>query len=253
MAHGNLRAIADSIKAEGLKLYRSELASWKAADVLTANYKDDLSQVGGYFSFGEDGYEKCVFFSREAQPKVLMTVVFDSSFDIEKASVSMMKHAFTPPEAELYALRKAAGNEMEKDSAFFRRYEHTQFNLVPVAEGSLKKVYILTATGVSETAIFGNDYLLTFDSNNHLIDKERLHTEIQPAGYGSKADTSMHLKNVGTIHYHLQGSGNFMTATDICTFMLYADIAKWPSCVVVSEHYTSIWQKNIRLLLIINK
>lgn len=178
-AQENLHAIADSIKAEGLKLYHSELASWKATDIFFANFKDDLDQVGGYISYPEDAYQKCVFFSRAEELKVLMTVIFDSTFDPVKTDVSMMKRALNPFEADLFALRQAAKKEVT-DTAFFHTYANTNLNFIPLIQGKTRRVYILTATKASETAIFGNDYMLDFDGHNRLVDKKRLHNDIFP-------------------------------------------------------------------------
>lgn len=44
----------------------------------------------------------------------------------------------------------------------------------------------------------------------------------------------------GAIHNHLPETGDFITATDICTLMLYAKFTKWKSHTVVSEKYINI-------------
>ena len=43
------------------------------------------------------------------------------------------------------------------------------------------------------------------------------------------------------MHSHLPETGDFITATDICTLMLYEKFAKWKTHNVVSEKYLSIW------------
>jgi hypothetical protein len=40
---------------------------------------------------------------------------------------------------------------------------------------------------------------------------------------------------IGAMHSHLPESGDFSTATDICTLMLYAQITKWKQHIVVSK------------------
>lgn len=44
-----------------------------------------------------------------------------------------------------------------------------------------------------------------------------------------------------TIHSHLPETGDYITATDICTLMLYEKAAKWKSHNVVSEKFLNIW------------
>lgn len=44
-----------------------------------------------------------------------------------------------------------------------------------------------------------------------------------------------------TMHSHLPETGDYITATDICTLMLYKKIAKWKSHNVISEKYLNNW------------
>ena len=43
------------------------------------------------------------------------------------------------------------------------------------------------------------------------------------------------------MHTHLPETGDFITATDICTLMLYEKFAKWKSHNVISKKYLNIW------------
>ena len=45
----------------------------------------------------------------------------------------------------------------------------------------------------------------------------------------------------GSMHTHLPETGDFITAADICTLMLYEKFAKWKSHNVVSKNYLNIW------------
>jgi hypothetical protein len=97
--------------------------------------------------------------------------------------------------------------------------------------------------------IFGNDYLLTFDQNNKLLLKKQLHKNIIPIFYGGKEQEGKQIE--GTIHSHLPETGEFITATDICTLMLYEKFAKWNTHNVISEKYLNIWNcKTDRLIVV---
>ena len=250
-AQENLQKIASAIRTEATILYRSETASWYGTDLLTQNYKDDLDKIGGYVSYAEDSYEKCIFFSREDSPKVIMTILFDSKLEPGKATYSLMKRAFTPIERELYSLRIITQKEVLKDTSFFETYSNTNYNFIPVVDNGVKKVYILTGTSKNDVVVFGNDYLLTFGNDNKLIDRKKLHRNILPTPYGSKADTAKTV--VGSMHTHLPGTSDYMTVTDLCTLMLYAKATGWETYSVVSEKYICIWRKQNNLLLIINR
>jgi len=117
-------------------------------------------------------------------------------------------------------------------------YENTNLNLIPLINGKDKKVYVITGPKNSGVVIFGNDYLLTFNKRDELVSKKRLHNNIIPVEYG---DNQENQKIVSGVHSHLPETGDFMTATDICTLMLYAKYAKWETYNVVSEKYLNIW------------
>ena len=80
---------------------------------------------------------------------------------------------------------------------------------------------------------------MTFDNENKLINKKQLHKNIIPVYYNSKDLKGK--ETDGAVHSHLPETGDFITATDICTLMLYEKNAKWKQHTVVSENYISIW------------
>ncbi|ANH80700.1 hypothetical protein A8C56_06665 [Niabella ginsenosidivorans] len=228
---------AQPIVAEGKRLYKSEMASWHGTDLFLENYKD-RTNVGGYFSYPENDITKCVFFSKADKPKVIGTISFDSTYNTKTATTDLNERDFTSNENNLYAIRKIALATINSD-ALFKTYKNTNLNLIPLINNNEKKVYILTGPKQNGVVIFGNDYLLTFDKNNNLISKKRLHRNIIPINYGGKEEEGKEIE--GTIHSHLPGTGDFITATDICTLMLYEKFAKWKQHNVVSRKYLNIW------------
>lgn len=223
----------DAVVKEGYKLYRLEMASWIGTDIFVERYPD-LSKIRGYFSY-QDGTEYlCLFYS--ADQKVLGSIRFDAHFLIENAKIDFNERDFTPYEFELYTLRQKALELATKDP-LFKFYENTDYNPIPIIDGKERKVYILTGTKQSGMVIFGNDYLITFDKKNEIKSKKALHQNIIPIEYGTEEAA-----NAETIyHTHLPESGDLITATDICTILLYARFTNWKSMMVVSEKFTNIW------------
>ena len=242
VAQEDLSKIRDSILSEAKKLYRSESASWNGTDIFLQNYKGAQNNIGGYFSYADDENEVCVFFSASSTPLILGTIVFDKN---DKVTFDTTQRQFTNKEKDYYSLREAAYKEVNSDTAFFKTYKNTSLNLVPFIEGDKRVIYVLTGTGSNDIVIFGNDYFLTFDQSNKLVSKKSLHKNIIVANY-SKSD-----KEEGPAHTHLPETGNFITATDLCTTMLYQGIAKWKQNMVVSEKYMSIWNCKENVLAII--
>ena len=243
----NTIQIADSITKEGKKLYMSEFASWYGSDIFLEVFKDDVNNIGGYFSYSDKSNHNCVFFSKGVNPQVLGTIIFDSSLNLENVLIDETKRNFSSHENDIFLIRKAALYEIEKDTSLFLMYNGTNFNLIPIVEGEERKVYVLTGTARTDVVIIGNDYLLKFNNDNKLISKRKLHANIIPLEYAKEGEDNKE----GSIHMHLPETGDFITATDICTFMLYEKIAKWNQQIVISEKYMSIWNCETNNLIII--
>lgn len=226
----------ESIKKEGVKLYKSEMASWYGTDIFIEQYQNK-ENIGGYLSYSEKDKNICIFYSNSNKPKVIGTIAFDDSFDITKANIDLTERAFNSTENQLYILRKKTQDIIYNDeTSFFQHYENTKFNLIPLIEKEVSKVYLLTGPSISNVVVFGNDYLLTFNKQNELIDKKALHKNIIPIEFGEEGENIE-----STMHSHLPETGDLMTATDICTLMLYGKFTSWKKHLVVSENYLNIW------------
>jgi hypothetical protein len=240
---------AKPIVDEGKLLYKSEMASWYGTDLFLENYKD-RENIGGYFSYTDNNTAKCIFFSKAENPKVIGTISFDSTYNVKTAKTDLTERDFTQTENDLFQIRTIALEELNTNSdGLFKFYKNTNPNIIPLINGQEKKVYILTGPQQSGVVIFGNDYLLTFDKNNKLLTKKQLHKNIIPIEYGNKEDGK---EVVGAMHSHLPETGDFITATDICTLMLYEKFAKWETYNVVSEKYLNIWNCETDQLTVIS-
>lgn len=247
LAEKNLVEQTQPIVAEGKMLYRSEMASWYGTDLFLANHPD-RSTIGGYFSYPEGEKAKCIFFSKGESPKVIGTISFDSTYNPQAAELSLDERQFTENERDLYEIRKSGLKEINSDMMFML-YENTNFNLIPIINGTEKKVYVLTGSQKNGVVIFGNDYLLTFNKNNKLTGKKKLHQNILPTDFSEQKDGDNLI--VGGIHNHADESGYFMTATDICTIMLYQRLTNWTTYTVVSRKYINIWNCSDNSLLVV--
>ncbi|MBV4359298.1 hypothetical protein [Pinibacter aurantiacus] len=234
-AQKDLSEMAAPIVEEGKMLYRSEMASWYGTDLFLEKYTDK-GNIGGYFSYADGDSTRCVFYSNNEKPKVLGTITFDSTYSTSVARLDVTERSFSKNEKELFVIREAAKKLMVSDT-LFESFQNTSLNLIPIVVKGERKVYILTGAEKKGVVIFGNDYLLTFDKDGKVLTKKKLHANILPSYYGEKDGK----KSVGSIHSHNSQTGDFITATDICTLMLYEKMAEWDQYVVVSEHYVNIW------------
>ena len=236
-AQENPTSLAQPIVDEGKRLYRSEMASWHGTDIFLEKYKN-RENIGGYLSYTDGSNATCIFFSKSETPVVIGTMTFDSTYNLSNAKTDLAERPFTSTEQVLYAIRKEAMITINADT-MFKTYKNTNLNLIPIITGNEKKLYVLTGTSQHGVVIFGNDYLLTFDKDNKLITKKALHKNIIPVHFGGKEEENKEV--IGTMHNHLPETGDFITATDICTLMLYEKFTPWKQHNVVSAKYLNIW------------
>ena len=230
------QADTEFIVAEGKRLYQSEMASWYGTDLFVERFKEEQENIGGYISYGDHDSSRCVFYSKGTSPLAIATIIFDSTYDIKTARVDKSMRMLTPLENDLATLRLKAKEAMNSDT-MFRMYNNTNFNLIPIVSENERKVYVLTGPKNSGVVIFGNDYLLRFNKDNSLLDKKQLHRNLIPIEYSKQQDVEV----FGTMHSHRPETGDFITATDICTLMLYSKFANWKQHIVISENYVCIW------------
>lgn len=238
----DLVAIAESIEHEAKVLYLSEKASWHGTDIFMDKLKDKKSLIGSYISYDTGKGVNNVFFAKGDDPEVLSTITFNYDLDLKNYKLDTVSRKLTKKEQELVKLRQAALAIVRTDTTF-QRYRNTNLNIITTMNS--KKVYVVTAPTVNGLIVLGNDYLLTFDKKNQLITKQKIHQDIQV--FNVKPNDGQ----VAAIHTHLPSTGAYITATDICTLMLYKDFTSWGQHMVTSKDYVSIWDMKKDKLLIL--
>jgi hypothetical protein len=242
----DLKKTAGEITEEGKYLYKLEKAAWDGSDIFTESFKEK-ERIGGYFSYIDKDIPKCLFFSKAENPKVLGVVSFGDIKVVETATIDFKQRDFKENEKHLYAIRRKALSEIQRDTALFKTYTNASLNLIPVIRNGEKRVYVLTGPKVTDVVLFGNDYLITFDERNNLKDKTEIHRNLIPIEFEKGQNT------VGAMHSHAFGTSDFITPTDICTLMLYAKFAAWKLHIVISQQYVSIWNCDAETLTLMTK
>lgn len=247
IAQDKINQAAEPIVREGKLLYKSEMASWYGTDLFIERCKDK-AKIGGYFSYTDSTISKCIFYSKGENPVVIGTISFDSTYSTQAADVNLTERNLTPNEFDLYSIRKLAMDEINTDT-LFKVYKNSSLNIIPLINENSKKVYILTGPNKSGVVIFGNDYLLTFDNKNKLLNKKQLHKNIIPIEFEDYNKDS--IKSGTAMHSHLPETGDYITATDICTLMLYSKFTNWKTHIVVSKKYFNQWDCETNRLFVI--
>ena len=246
-AQGELPQEAAEAVRIGKLLYRSEVASWHGTDILMQHHRDLMPLIGGYFSYADGERTICLFFSKDADPTALVRFVFDQSLESSAADTDTARSPLTEVEQALFSIRQSAMDLVRTDD-MFKFYERMNFNLIPVIDGKQRQVYILSGPKESGLVVLGNDYLITFDKSNKVKEKRSLHKNIL-----TFEEPEEDIEVSTTMHSHLPETGDFITATDICTLMLYAGTAGWPQHIVMSRSHVSIWDCKKQDLMVMDR
>lgn len=242
----DLKKAAKDIQEEGIELYRSEMASWNGTDIFRANYTK-MENVGGYFSYIDEGVPKCIFFSKKG--KVLSTISFPANYNQKDAKLDLNEREFTPKEFDYFSIRQNANKRMKNDT-IFKFYENTNINLIPIIDKhNVKKVYAVTGPSVKDVMVFGNDYLINFNDKNEVKNVEKLHKGIIFQNIKDEKIPNA----ISGIHNHVLDNWQTMTPTDICTIMLYYKFTNWEEYFVISKDYVSMWRNKSNKLVIMNE
>jgi hypothetical protein len=233
-----------AILEEGIYLFRLEKASWHATDLLVKNNSKLLEQLAGYLSYIDGSSTRTIFWSDENM--ILLTVSFDSLAAPDNGIEEDQTRNPTAIEEELILLRSKAYDMLVKNEGeFFSFYENTSPNLIPVIRNNERMTFVLTGSKEKKLVI-GNDYKLIFNKDNQIIQKIKLHNTLIPI-----EQSGHEMKTVGSMHTHILADQPFMTATDICTFLLYKDVFKLTNHVVISDKWTSIFHADKGYLIIV--
>lgn len=248
----DLDSVALLIEEEANILYRSEMASWYGTDIFVEKLADKKEMTGGYFSYTDQNKVVCIFYSKDENPKVIATVTFDGDvYSTKTGKISSEQRSFSDLEAEYYVIRKKA-LELTNNDTIFKTYKNTNLNLIPIITNKKKRVFILTGASVSNLVVLGNDYLIEFNEKNEILKYRTLHKNILQFNY-YKPQSNTDEQEAISMHSHVQETGDFISATDICTLRLYAKFANWKQHYVISKNYVSLWDCGKNKLIILTK
>ncbi len=206
----------DSIKTEANVLFSHENASWHAGDLANSNPKL-RENMGSYLTYQAKDVIKTVFLNKD-QTKII------AEYDFKNNQKSPVKESFTQrelndTESTLNNIHSTVIPQLSDPKYEVTLPQGYSLNLILIPFNENYKVYLISGTSQSGIIPFGNDYLFVSDKKGNIISNKRFHSRIIPA------QTSM--QDGGTLtmvtHSHLK-TNPFISATDICTFKLYAPL-----------------------------
>ena len=217
----------DSILQEANLLYNYEKAVWNASDLLIDNRKL-RKKNGGYVVFHKEDSIWVSFFDKDHE-SIIARFHFVNK-DMEKPFLAKLEEsAAQEKENELLRIKNLIIEELGHEKYELSFPKSYNPNLILIPENQYYKLYIIMGTSSEGIVPFGNDYLFWADKKGEIFKWHKFHSKLIPA--------RSEIPGVGTVvsetHSHLR-STPYITATDICTFRLYAKYTELESFSVYS-------------------
>lgn len=228
-----LRSIASAISTEANLLYNLERASWLGTDLFIKHFKGDDNRVDGYFSYPDLMGYTCVFYSGTKDPIALGTIHFGKDPDPNNA-VAYTDERPLIEEERVYHQMRCSTLDLLRSSDSISVPKGVSLNIVPVIAGGERKVYLLPATSAEGVLMLGSDYIIYFDEKLNITNADRLHNRLLEFHAESHEAVSTHT--------HISERSPFMTATDLCSLMLYRKATGINRHKVISKDYVSYWE-----------
>jgi len=216
MSKAELKTKLDSVLAEGNLLYKYEKAAWISND-LAFECPAVKAEYNGFFTYEEQEEIKTIILGDNFQ-FCIAEYVFDNNFDKPK-SEKIEKRELSEKEKDLIDVRKKILKEIVENKYEVTYPDDYNPNIILLPFADKYKLYIIMGTSLKDVIPFGNDYLFIADKNGKVENWQKFHSILIP-GYTMIGDR---YKVTKLSHSHLRTTP-LMTATDICTFMLYAPL-----------------------------
>lgn len=204
----------DSILAEANLLYQYERMAWTSTD-LVREKQELINEVSSYIVYSSADTLKAVFINGE------MESIYELSYlpSADEYLEDDLKRPLTEQETDLFLIRNTILEEALSEKYEVVTYDGYSLNVILLPFKKDYKLYILTGTGQRNIIPFTNDYLFIADRKGKVKSFRKFHSAFLPAQIimpdGSRV--------VEVTHSHL-ASEPFISATDICTFKLYAPL-----------------------------
>lgn len=229
-----LIAINDSIMAEGLLLYHYEKAAWLSTDVGLESGSFDKINGSIVYACGTDSL-KAIYYNKDENK-----CYFEYIYDLHNShSYSFEPRELDEDEQTLISLKDTLLHSIANEGLFAapKEFGSLNFDFIFMDEGIIR-VYVLQGTVKNNTIPFGNDCSFDFNADKELIAKRKYHSRLIPISFDENNDIN------SIAHSHLRGNP-YMTATDICTFLLYGnDIMNINTSAVYSLDYDTFFEFN---------
>jgi len=234
MNEKEMKQKTDSILTEGNLLFKYERSAWVSTD-LAMEKSVIKKEYGGYLVYQVGDTIKTIILNKENK-LCIYELSFIGNYDYPKLEVLTNRNLTAKEENLLYIKNKILGGIIEQKIAVeIPAGCSLNMDLLPTDQGY--KFYILSGTSQSQMIPFGNDYLFYADLKGTILTWKKFHSRFIPTQTKGPNEEVV----LQTTHSHLKKEP-FISATDICTFMLYGSLYDQMDFLVYSPAFSKYFK-----------
>lgn len=210
----NLQVKFDSIIAEADLMYKYEKAVWNSTDLLMAD-KMLKKKFGGYVVRHSVDSIFVTYLDKNQKESIAQFTYISTNLN-KPCHIRMESSPLSVTEKELLDIKVKMLDQLSESKYNITIPQGFNPNFVLIKEDTIFKLYLIMGTSESGVIPFGNDYLFKANSKGEITFWEKFHSRMIPVMAEMEGQ-----KVTESSHSHLRTTP-YITATDICTFRLYA-------------------------------
>ncbi len=226
-----------AIIKEANLLYSYEKAAWISSDLAVLK-KEVKENFGDYLVYHSNDTIFSIFVDTSRKKRIAKYAFTEKNLntpfktDFEVVDIS-------DKEASLLKIKYSIVNKLSDKKYGITIPEGYSPNLILIKDKKEYRFYVIMGATKPDIIPFGNDFIFYLDENGKVDKWKKFHTTMIPAKTKINGSTI-----ISAFHTHLRSSP-YITATDICTFRLYAESSGMKEFSVLSTKTKKKYTYNI--------
>lgn len=239
----DLDQISNQILSEGIELYRNEHASWISTDSVP---EEDKALINGYFTYW-NGNNYISIYVDSTDQIALYQFFFQPAEGIELTLIKTLKNVpLTGLERNILSVRKKA---IGIASWWYQQFGYDQIvnpNAIIYRTSPQFEVYVIPGAKQSGLLPIGGDMRMVFKPDGELGKMDAIHNNLIPF----EIETHEEIVYLAHEHRGKRLAKEYITATDVCTLLLYREFLKEEKHLTVHKKFVSEFYFNEPRLMI---
>jgi hypothetical protein len=215
-----------AIIKEANLLYSYEKAAWNSSDLMMK--QEHLKEkFGDYIVYHKSDTIFATYIDKSRKKRIAKYAFTTKNPNVPFQSKTEATD-ISKEEKMLFQIKYKIINQLSDKKYGIAIPEGFSPNLILIKEQEEYRLYMIMGTTQPDVIPFGNDYLFNINKEGEIVQWKKFHSRVIPARTKMNGNAI-----VSAFHTHLKRTP-YITATDICTFKLYAELSNMKDFSVLS-------------------